>query len=179
MAADRLARVAVVGTSCTGKTTLARSLSEKLGVPHVELDALYWGPDWTPVPAESFRSAVEEAVAGPCWVIDGNYSRVRDVVWGHATDLIWLDYSFPLVFTRAWVRTLRRIATREPLFAGNRETLALADPEWIPWWVLRTYGRRRREYPPLFARPEFAHLRVRTLTRPAQAEDLLQECASS
>src|SRR6476659_9383882 len=50
-----LQRIAVVGTSGSGKTTLARQLSGRLGLAHVELDALHWDPGWAPTPAEVFR----------------------------------------------------------------------------------------------------------------------------
>ncbi|HKJ24570.1 MAG TPA: adenylate kinase [Myxococcota bacterium] len=175
---SRLERVVVVGTSGSGKTTFARSLGRVLGVPHVELDALYWGPRWTPAPAEEFLSRVRAAVAEPAWVVDGNYSAARDLVWGRATTLVWLDYPFTLVYPRAVWRTLRRIVTREPLFGGNRESFAITDPEWIPWWVLRTFWRRRREYPRLLARPEFAHLQVLELGRPSEADALLRSLAA-
>ena len=66
-----LDRVVVVGTSCSGKTTLARRLAGILGTPHVELDSLHWGPEWTP--HADFPSRVLEAVEQPRWVIEGNY----------------------------------------------------------------------------------------------------------
>ncbi|MDE2841397.1 MAG: AAA family ATPase, partial [Chloroflexota bacterium] len=56
-------RVVVVGTSCSGKTTLARQLSRALGAPHIELDAIHWKPNWQSRPAEEFRQLVSEAVA--------------------------------------------------------------------------------------------------------------------
>jgi adenylate kinase family enzyme len=173
---DRLERVAVVGTSGAGKTTFARALAEQLGVPHVELDALHWGPHWTPAPADAFRARVDAATAAPRWVCDGNYSAVRDLVWTRATALVWLDYAFPLVFARAVRRTLCRTWTGEELWAGNRESWVHAlDSEWIPWWVLRTYRRRRRDWPALLASPEQRHLRVLRLRRPDEADRLLRE----
>jgi adenylate kinase family enzyme len=173
-----LSRVAVVGTSGTGKTTFARSLSGALGVPHVELDSLYWGPQWTPVPTEQFRSSVRSAVEAPAWVIDGNYSGVRDLVWGNATALVWLNYPFSVAFPRALRRTFRRIATRETLYGGNRESFTVADPEWIPWWVLRTFWKNRRRYPQLLRQPEFSHLQVFELARPREAQRLLESCGA-
>lgn len=171
----RLARVAVVGTSCTGKTTLARALSRALDSPYTELDALYWGPNWQRRPSEEFRADIEAAVAAPRWVLDGNYSAMRGLIWGRATALIWLNYPFSLIFSRALARTFRRLVTRERLFAGNRESLRdIVDPEWIPWWVLRTYRQRRREYPTLFRRPEFAHLQVLEFCHPEESRAFLR-----
>ena len=132
-------RVVVVGTSGCGKTTFSKALSSQLGVRHIELDTLHWGPNWTANPRDTFRANTSEAIEASTWVCDGNYSAVRDLVWARANTLMWLDYSFPVVFYRAVARTLRRLITREELFAGNRERLGLMfDPDWIPWWVLRT-----------------------------------------
>ena len=112
-------RVAVVGTSCSGKTTLAAAIARAQGSPHVELDALHWLPDWKERPTEEFREKTREAIRGDAWVTDGNYSRVRDMVWGRATHVIWLNYSFPLVLWRAIRRSLTRLVTREELYSGN------------------------------------------------------------
>ena len=170
-----LTRTVVIGTSCSGKTTFARALAGKLGVPHIEMDALHWGPNWTPAPRDAMRERVSAAIAAPRWVLDGNYGVVRDLVWARATDLVWLDYPFPVVFSRALRRTFRRVFTREELWAGNRESFRLAfmSRDSILWWVLTTYHRRRREYPQLFAEPEYGHLRLTVLRSPAEAERFL------
>ena len=94
-------RVIVIGSSCAGKTTLARRVAEVIESPHIELDAIHWGPNWREAPTEEFRAAVRRLVEGQSWVIDGNYSKVRDIVWPRATDAVWLNYSFPVVFARA------------------------------------------------------------------------------
>ena len=86
-------RAAVVGTSGSGKTTLATSLAQRLGLAHVELDSLYWGPDWTPAPRERFREQVARALSGEAWTTDGNYGAVRDIVWARADTVVWLDLS--------------------------------------------------------------------------------------
>ncbi|HEX5094106.1 MAG TPA: toxin [Burkholderiales bacterium] len=168
-----LARVVVVGTSGAGKTTLARRLAEILGSEHVELDSLHWGPGWTPRP--EFVATVRAAAERPRWVIDGNYAAVRDILWRRSTALVWLDFSLTRVLARALRRTARRIVTRERLYAGNRESVrsALLAKDGIPWWVIRTHGRRRREFPELLERPEYRHLAVIRLESPAAAGTFL------
>ena len=88
-------RISVVGTSGSGKTTLARRLAAILNVPNIELDALHWGPCWTPRPLEQFRADVGAAVAKDRWVVDGNYAVVRPLVWARPTAIVWLDLPFP------------------------------------------------------------------------------------
>lgn len=153
-------RYVVVGTSGSGKTTLAGDLAEHLGVPHYELDALHWLPDWMMRPREEFRAVVREKAERPAWVVDGNYGKVRDILWERADAVIWLDLPRPVVMWRVVTRTLRRTLLREELWNGNRESLrtALFDSESIVLWAWNTWPERRREYPDLLAEPRFRHL---------------------
>ena len=169
-------RIVVVGTSCSGKTTFSRALSQRLDVPHIELDALYWGPNWTARPPDEFRASVSQATAAAAWVCDGNYSVVRDLVWEQANTLIWLNYSFSIVFYRAVARTLTRLVTREKVFSENQESLGLMfNPDWIPWWVMRTFRKRRQRYAALLRSSQFKHLKVMEFTRPREADFLLED----
>src|SRR6476469_9295606 len=117
-----LMRIAVVGTSGSGKTTLARQISQILAIRHVELDALHWEPNWTEAPKDLFRDRVLQALSGDSWVVDGNYNTVRDIFWGRAHTIVWLDYSLPVMLSRVVRRTLRRVLMQEELWSGNRET---------------------------------------------------------
>ena len=175
MRPENLMRVVVVGTSCSGKTTFARCLAGHLGTRYVELDSLYWGHQWTP--RADFQQQVRLVADEPSWVMDGNYSSVRDMIWRRATAVVWLDYSFLRVFSRALHRTIRRIALRERLYGGNQETIsgALFDFEAPLWLVLRTHGRRRREFSQLLSRPEYRHATVIRLQAPSGASMLLAE----
>lgn len=168
-------RIAVVGTSGSGKTTLAHKLALRLGLPHVELDALHWGPNWTPAPRKEFRKRTERALGGAAWTTDGNYSAVRDIVWRRADTIVWLDYALPVIMGRVTKRTIRRFVTQEELWNGNREQFwdAFYSRDSIIWWALRTYRRRRREYPALFSMPEYAHLNVVHLQSPRAAGEWL------
>ena len=164
-------RINVTGTSCSGKTTLARALAARLQLPRIELDALYWGPGWTPVPAETFRARVADAVAGERWVIDGGYSPVRDLTWGRADTIVWLDYPLTTVLRRWARRTVTRLRTREEFWpgTGNRERPShVVGRDSLLWWILSTQRRRRRTTAAtLLARPD---LRVIRLSSPAETE---------
>lgn len=178
---ERLKRVAVIGTSCSGKTTFARHLAGLMQVKHIELDAMYWLPHWTPRPSDEFRMLVAQEVAAERWIVDGNYSRTRDIVWLHATALIWLDYSFPVVAYRALSRTMRRIFDKQILYSENRETFrqAFLSKDSILLWVLKTYWRRRREYSLLVNAPQHRHMQILVLRSPAEANQLLSQLKSA
>jgi adenylate kinase family enzyme len=165
-------RVVVVGTSGSGKTTMASMLAERLGAPHIELDRLHWGPNWTEEPDEVFRERTEKALEGSeRWVLDGNYSAVRDIVWPRADTVVWLNFSLPLILWRLTRRTFRRAVLKEEIWHGNRENLHthLFTKDSLYWWVLTTYKKRRKQYGEMFAEPQHAHLKKITLRSAREA----------
>ena len=180
MVQEKFNRVVVIGTSGSGKTTFAERLAAELGHEHIELDAIHWLPDWEMRPLEEFREKVTEAIAGETWVIDGNYSKVRDIVWGRATTVVWLNYSRAVVLWRIVTRTLSRSLRQEVLFSGNQETLskALFSKDSIVAWSMGTFARRRKEYPQLFKEEAYAHLNVVELRRPKQADAFVKRMIS-
>jgi adenylate kinase family enzyme len=172
---SEMTRVVVIGTSCVGKTTFAQALARVLSFPHVELDALYWQPNWIPRPSEEFRALTAQALSQDRWVTDGNYGVVRDLIWSRATTVIWLNYGFPLVLWRALTRTVRRVLTQEELFSANRESLRMVffSRESILWWVLTTFHRRRKQYRVLFDRRTSPQLVYVELRNPSEAKHFL------
>jgi adenylate kinase family enzyme len=154
---------------------MAREIARRLSLPHVELDAVHWGPNWAEPPVELFRQRADEALRGDRWVADGNYSKVRDLVWGRAEMLVWLDYALPLVMVRLVRRTLRRVITQEELWNGNRERLRdhLFTRQSLWLWALQSHRRHRREYPARFQLPEYCHLEVVRLRCPRAAAEWL------
>ncbi|MEY2847654.1 MAG: hypothetical protein RI885_319 [Actinomycetota bacterium] len=134
-------RVAVAGVSGVGKTTLARRIGERLGIPHTEIDALFHGPDWMPL--DSFEAEVHRATAGPEWVIEWQYDAARPLIAARADTMVWLDLPVPIALSRVIRRTVRRRLTREELWNGNREgplTGFFTDPDHIVRWAIRTRG---------------------------------------
>ena len=163
-------RIVVTGTTGSGKTTLARAVAVKLGLPYAEQDAWNHLKDWQEAPVQQFRAAVDAFTAQPGWVMDGNYSRANDIGWARADTLIWLDYPGELVFWRLLRRTLRRGYTREELWNGNRESLGmnLFSRQGILAWFFRTHWKRRRETPLKLA--AYPHLQVLRFRTPDEAE---------
>jgi hypothetical protein len=133
------------------------------------------------MPFDLFRKRLEDVLRADGWVTDGNYGRERDLVWSRANSLIWLDHSLPLVMGRVVSRTLRCCLTREQLWNGNQERFreAFLGRDSIVLWALTTYGRRRREYPVLFRRPEYSHLQVVHLKSPGAARRWLDRQGST
>jgi adenylate kinase family enzyme len=167
-------RIIVTGSTGSGKTTLAMQLARQLNIPGIDLDDLYWGPNWTPVPLEEFRAKTDQATRQPSWAISGNYRVVRDLVWPRAETLVWLDYAFPLVFYRLMKRTISRIITGELACNGNRESLSAAfGKDSIIVWLFKSYWRRKRDVPVLLQQPEHAHLRVHHFRSPHETANWL------
>lgn len=144
-------RVAVVGTSGSGKSTVTGALAATLGVPGLELDAAHHLPGWQQRPEAEFRDVVAAFLGEhDGWVVDGNYEGVRDLVLRDADTAVWLDLPRTLVTWRVVRRSAVRVARREELWNGNREqvrNLLSWDPERsIIRWAWTTHRRRRAEY---------------------------------
>jgi adenylate kinase family enzyme len=169
-------RVAVIGGSCTGKTTTSRELAALLGVPHVELDALHHDAGWQEAPAEVLQARVDAALdAAPGgWVADGKYhGKIGTSVLARADTVVFLDLPFWVALRRVIWRTLSRIVRREELWNGNRESLRLAlSRESIVWWVVTHHGEYRETWPPRYE--ALPHLEVVRLHSPHEVQVWLQ-----
>lgn len=172
-------RIAVIGATCSGKSTLARKVANKLELNHVELDGLQWGPNGTAVPSDVLCEKVERATRSPGWVTDGNYSITRHILWPRAEAVIWLDYPLSTILPRLMRRTWKRLWAQEKLWNVNRERLVdqfmLRSDRWLSIWLFKSHKRRKREYPTLFAQPEYRHLKVFHFETPAQTDAWLNK----
>jgi adenylate kinase family enzyme len=118
-------RIAVFGVTGSGKTTTARELGRALGLPVIELDALFWQPNWVETPPEEFRAKVRAALdtAPHGWVCDGNYrSRLKDLVLARADTVVWMHLPLRVTFWRVFWRTVSRVWSQEALWGTNYES---------------------------------------------------------
>lgn len=163
-------RILIIGRTGSGKTTLAREIAAALQVPHVELDSLYFGPNFSTVPESVLRERVATAIKDEHWVTDGNKRAVRDLVWPRADTIVWLDYPALVSLWRLGRRALRRTASlrTEAAEAGQtrnlpRQLIAAARGVLT---ALRSHTGQRKEFPQLFAAAENQHLAVVRLRSP-------------
>jgi adenylate kinase family enzyme len=173
-------RVVIVGVTSSGKSTLAEHLANRLDLNYIELDALYWEPNWQSAPLEVFRDRVEKAHRqAEKWVVAGNYRVVRDLIWSKAEAMIWLDYPLSIVLWQLTRRSFKRWWTQELLWGTNREPLwnhfKLWSKESLYNWLFQTYWRRKHEYALLLSQPEHQHLKLIHFKHPKETEEWLEK----
>ncbi len=145
-------RVRVVGNSGAGKTTFARELARRIGVPHRELDEVFWDAGWAKRDPEQGRAILRDflAEAPDGWVTYGNWNSVRQGLMDDADVIVWLDYPRRVVMPRVIRRTIARGLLRTELWHGNREqlrSLLRTDPEQnIVLWSWTQHTAYRQAY---------------------------------
>lgn len=143
---ERPRRVLVIGATGAGKSTVAARISSTWSIPRVELDTLHWGRNWTKRP--EFEADVAAWIARDAWVIDGSYLAAVEPTWPRSDLVVWLDLPFATVFARQFRRSLRRIWTKEEIFAGNRESFRgyFLSKDSLMIWLFKTFRSRRRRF---------------------------------
>jgi adenylate kinase family enzyme len=174
-------RLALIGLPGAGKTTLARQLSQQLALPHIELDALYWGANWRSVPQELFHQRIEQALSQDSWVAEGNYLEILDLICPQAETLIWLDLPLPVLLTRLLRRTKRNILSKTKLSHGNSEEWrrCFLSPRSIFLKLFKDYHCKRQAIKEQLNQPQYSHLRLIHLRKPQAVQTWLAslQCA--
>ncbi len=172
-------RVVVVGPTGSGKTTFARRLSAALDIQHIELDTLFWLPNWQQPEDDALFARIQDAIDEPAWVLDGNYNRTNFLTWPLADTVVWLDYRFPVVLFRSLRRALRRSMSGEELWegTGNRETFrqSFLSKDSILLWLLKSYRPLRERYARRISAPEYTHIQFVRLRSPKAGERFLRD----
>jgi len=157
-------RINVVGTSGSGKTTFGQRLAAILNLDFIQIDQIFWGPDWyLPTDAEFFPKLKQELTCRNSWVLDGNYARTTPIKWENVEAVIWLDYSFIRTLYQALKRALKRAITQEEIWpdTGNKESFkkSFFSRDSIILWTITTYGSTRKKYNQCLTDPRYSHIR--------------------
>jgi adenylate kinase family enzyme len=169
-------RINVIGTSGSGKSTFSKELAAKMDIPYLEMDKIFWGPDWTLPEDEVFFKKLESKLSGDGWVLDGNYTRTTAIKWQKVELVIWLDFSLFIVMSRIISRAIGRVVTQVELWegTGNRESFKkLFSRDSIVLWSWNTYRSNRKKYTEMMADENFSHIKFVRLREPREAQELL------
>jgi Shikimate kinase len=149
-------RIQLIGCSGAGKSTLGHALAQRLQVPFVDLDDLYWEPGWVGVGNAELARRLEPILARERWVIAGNYTATTEHhVWPRLTELVILDLPLRQLLLRSARRTAQRILTGETCCNG---------------YTLRVWKTRHARFATLAASDALAHARVTHLRSDAEVE---------
>lgn len=172
-------RILVIGNTGSGKSTLAEELARRLGLPFIELDALFWLPNWTEPEPEDFRAKVRAATEGGRWVIAGNYrGRTQDITWTLAQAAVHLDLGLAASLGRVTRRSWQRWRSQELLWGTNTETfskhLKLWSDDSLLKWAVKSHLTQRRDHLHARTDPRWAHIDFVRLRTPAEVNRWLE-----
>ena len=139
-----LRRWAIIGCGGSGKSTFARALGERTGLPVIHLDRFYWGPGWVKSSTPEWEQRVAELARRDEWIIDGNYGGTMDIRLAAAHGIVFLDYARRVCLTGA---------LRRRVFARDRPDMTEGCPDRLTAQYLRwIWDYRRTRRPRVFER---------------------------
>lgn len=137
-------RIMIIGCGGAGKSTLARQLGEKTGLPVVHLDKLFWKPGWVSLSQEEFDLVHQEAISWERWIIDGNFDRTIPQRLSRCDTVLYLDFSRWACLTGVAKRVLTTYGTvREDMGEGCPERFDLEFLKWV--WDFNK-NKRQKNY---------------------------------
>lgn len=134
-------RILIIGCGGAGKSTLARQLGEKLNIPVVHLDKLFWKPGWVEETREEFDRKLIIELEKSRWIMDGNFNRTMPQRIAKCDTIIYLDFSR---FTCLWGVIKRNLTNRGKVRPDMGEDCPeRIDFEFLKWvW---NYNREKRQ----------------------------------
>jgi len=171
-------RINVIGTTGSGKSTLAMALAKQLDYPYIQMDQLFWKPNWNESSDDELFPKITKAIAGDVWVLDGNYNRTNQLKWERVDTVIWVNFGFFRTFFQLLKRTILRASIRQELWpnTGNIESFSKSffSKESIILWFFRCYWKNRKRYSILMNSPEYVHINIIQLRNPNEVEAFLK-----
>ena len=134
-------RILIIGCGGAGKSTLARQLGEKLNLPVVHLDKLFWKPGWVESSKEEIDEKIRLELEKPQWIIDGNFNRTISERMKHCDTVIYLDFSRAACLFGVLKRIITTYGTVRPdMGEGCPERIDFDFLKWV--W---NFNKKHRE----------------------------------
>jgi len=147
-------RIMVYGVTGSGKTTLARQIGERTGLPWHSVDDLTWEPGWVQVPVEEQRNRIQAICDQPAWVLDTAYGTWRDIPLAKVELIVALDYPRWLSFSRLLRRSILRSIDKNPICNGNIETFkGMFTKDSILRWHFKSFKSKQTRIAEWHANP--------------------------
>lgn len=166
-------KINVIGTTGSGKSTFSKKLANKIDCPYIQMDQLFWQPNWVESTDAEFIPKVKDAVSGDYWVLDGNYSRTSDIKWGNSDTIIWLDYSYFRTLLQLFMRTINRVMVKQELWLGTGNTESFGksfmSKKSIFIWFFKSYKKNKIRYSGLMNSQSIKHVEFIRLRSPKEA----------
>lgn len=170
-------KIAIIGPCGAGKSTCAKALAKKYNLKYTALDDLAYDKNWERKCVDEFRALVDTLTKEERWIIDGNWSVVRDLVWQRAETLIWLDFPLRVTFLRVFRRCFHLWRNKVEICNGNIVTLKreFFSRKSLLLYSLRSYHSKRNLYKIATASPEYKHLILHRIRSPKELKAWLQK----
>lgn len=112
-------KILLIGNAGAGKTTFAKQLAEKLGLPLVHLDKLYWRGNWEHLSRNEFDVILQSELEKPQWIIDGNFNRTIPHRLQYCDTVFYFDFPTVLCLAGITKRTLTNLGKVRSDMGGN------------------------------------------------------------
>lgn len=115
-------KIAIVGVSASGKSTFARKLEEKVGIPVTHIDALMWQPGWQYIGDEQTEAIIRDMLTKEHWIFEGYIVKsVREELFNEADVILYLDYPGWVSAWRYIKRWIKHRKNPRPELPGSPE----------------------------------------------------------
>ena len=164
-------RIMVVGAGGAGKSTFARELARRTGLPLIHLDLHYWKPGWVPTPEAEWDEQVRSLSGGDSWIIDGNYGGTLSIRVQRCDAIVFFDMPRLVCMRGVLQRWLvHQFKRRADLAHGCPERMNMEFLRWV--WNFQRNSRPRLQAALGQAGP---HVELVTIRRRAQARTVLEQ----
>lgn len=167
----------IVGTSGSGKSTVAKLISEKLSIPYVEMDRIFWKPEWTTPSGEEFLSLLDSELKQDSWILDGNYTSSVPIKWKEVQVVVWIDLPFSITLYQAVKRAMIRSITKIELWpnTGNTESFikSFLSKDSIILWTIQTYSKVKLRLEGYMEDDQYSHIKFVRLKSKKEIKNFL------